>query len=185
MAARRCRRGDIPPPAVPTPDRLADRLRPLAATRLVIVCIGNELAGDDAAGVQVARRLAGKLPWPLFDCRSAPENFLGKIVEACPQTVLLVDAVHLDAPPGTVRLLKPHQLAGQGPSTHGPAPEAFLELLQQRCGCRCVLAGIQPQSTAVGSGLSPVVGRAVEALVNALVLVAAEAAGEEGDSARS
>jgi len=143
--------------------RLADVLEPSA----LVVCIGNELRGDDGAGVAVARELAGTLPWPVLDAATAPESFLGKIVDAKPGTVLLVDALHFGGSPGAVELLGPERLAGQSPSTHGPSPATFFQALLVMHPCRTWVLGIQPERVEVGAGLSEPVLATVRLVVDA------------------
>jgi len=148
-----------------------------------IVCIGNELRGDDAAGVEVARRLGGEMPWPVFDVRHAPESFLMKIVRARPASVLVVDAVPFGAAPGTVRLFDPEAVTGQGPSTHGPAPQMFLRALRMMHTCHQTVLGIQPEQTEVGSPLSEPVSRAVDRVIHALRVLAGRIADGRDPSA--
>ena len=143
--------------------RLADVLEPSA----LVVCTGNELRGDDGAGVAVARELAGALPWPVLDAATAPESFLGKIVDAKPGTVLLVDALHFGGSPGAVRLLEREQLGGLSPSTHGPSPVMFFQALLAVHACRTLVLGIQPERLEVGAGLSEPVLGAVRLVVDA------------------
>jgi len=152
-----------------TGDLLAT-LRGVLPSSAVIVCVGHELAGDDAAGPLLARALAGKLPWPVYDARTVPENFLMKIAGHRPEVVLLIDAIDLGLPPGAVRLLEAADITGQGPSTHGPAPIAFLDLLNMVHPCRRLVLGIQPGQTQFGQPPSPEIVAAVDRVAEALVL---------------
>ncbi len=147
---------------------LAARLRETLAPSSVIVCVGSDLCGDDGAGPAVAGGLGDTLPWQVLDTGNAPENFLGRIVTLEPESVLLVDALHLGAEPGSAALLDAARIAGVGPSTHGPAPVTFLDALDQMHPCRRFVLGIQPEQTAVGSPLSPAVQRGVALAVDAL-----------------
>lgn len=152
---------------IPSAEALADRLGEWVCDTTAIVCIGSELRGDDAAGVEVAQRLAGRLPWRVFDARNAPENFLMPIARAAPASVVVIDAVHFAARCGEVALFEPDALAGDGPSTHGPAPIAFLESLAALHPCRRVVVGIQGGQTAFGAPLSGEVLAAVEMIAAA------------------
>ena len=129
--------------------------------------MGNDLCGDDGAGVAVARRLSGAVPWDVYDTRTVPESFLMTIVNAEPESVVLVDALDFGAAPGAVELVESDRLGGQGPSTHGPAPVAFLEALTLIHPCRIVVLGIQPGDAGLGKPLSEPVARAVEMAVEA------------------
>ncbi|MBN2492524.1 MAG: hydrogenase maturation protease [Planctomycetes bacterium] len=150
------------------------RLTEAVGPRTVIVCVGNTLAGDDGLGPAVAAGLAGGVPWPVLDAGAAPENFLMKIVAHEPDMVLLVDTLAAGAAPGTIRLVEPADLAGPGPSTHGPAPTVFLEALVGVHPCRVVVLGVEPASLATGAPLSPAVARAAETIVAALRSLAGE-----------
>ena len=149
-------------------EELADLLAPLLTPTTAIVCVGNDLCGDDGVGPAVARDLAGTVPWAVFDARTAPESFLGKIIAGRPESVVLIDALDFGGPVGAVRIIPPGDVGGQGPSTHGPAPLAFLEALAIMCPCRCAVVGVQPGHVEPGTPMSPPVARAGRRLVHAL-----------------
>ena len=73
--------------------------------KTVIVGIGNSLRGDDGLGPELILKLQGKLKAVCIDAGNSPESYTGKIVKENPDTILLVDAVHLNLPPGQYRLL--------------------------------------------------------------------------------
>ena len=164
---------DSPHDTVRSAEALAARLAQILAPSSVIVCVGSGLCGDDGAGPAVARALGDTLPWHVLDAGNAPENFLGRIIALEPESVLLVDALHLDAEPGTVALLDAARIAGLGPSTHGPAPVTFLDALDRMHPCRRFVLGVQPEQTEVGSPLSPAVKRAVSLIADAFRIVPA------------
>ena len=160
----------------PAPDanHLASLLADLAGPGLVIVCVGNELRGDDAAGTALAEELARRhLPWPVHDTRTAPESFVMKIVQQVPESVIVIDTLDFGAAPGNVALFEPDEMGGLGPSTHGPAPVAFLKVLGMMHACRRAVLGIQPLSTEFGRELSSPVRRAVDMIAEALATLAA------------
>ncbi len=72
--------------------------------RTVVVGIGNALRGDDAAGLEVLRRLARE-PLPdgvqLRECSGEPASLLAAWSGA--EVLVLVDAAESGDPPGTVR----------------------------------------------------------------------------------
>jgi hydrogenase maturation protease len=157
---------------IDTLDHLIEHLSALAAPSLIIVGIGNDLCGDDGAGPAVVRALAGAVPWETVDAQTVPESFLMKIVERQPAAVLLVDAVDFHASPGAVDVLEASQITAQGPSTHGPAPLAFLELLGMLHRCRTAVLAIQPKRTDPGQPLSSEVRRAVDFVTRAFKALA-------------
>ena len=63
--------------------------------KVVIVGIGNTMKGDDGFGPALVERLSPKVKAVCIDAGSAPENYTGKIVKEKPDTILIVDALHL------------------------------------------------------------------------------------------
>lgn len=153
-------------------DHLVEHLDEVVFPTTAIVCIGNDLCGDDGAGPAVAKQLAGAVPWTVYDVQTVPESFLMKIVNRRPESVVLVDALHFDAPPGAVDIIEAEKVAGQGPSTHGPAPLAFLEVLQMMHPCRRAVVGIQPEKVGVGDEMTAPVRGAVDFVARAFVALA-------------
>ena len=152
--------------------QLAAHLSDVITPETVIVCIGNDLCGDDGAGPALAKVLAGTVPWPVIDTGSAPENFIVRIARHSPEVVILVDAMDLGAEPGTVVLNETDKITGAGPSTHGPSPVAFVEALQMMHPCRCAVLGIQPEQTELDAGLSEPVKTALNNAAEAFRIVA-------------
>lgn len=143
-----------------------------ASTRVAVLGIGNELAGDDAVGVRIARELGSRLrPGPdrvVFDGGSAPENFTGPIRRFRPDLVLLVDAAHVSAEPGTVAWIDWHDSDGLSASTHTLPPSVLADFLATELGCRLALLVVQPAQLEPGSSLSPAVRRAADEVIDAL-----------------
>ena len=157
---------------MPAVDSMTERLVAVMAPSTAIVCVGNTMRGDDAAGPEVARRLAGCVPWAVYNTQTAPESFLMKIARGEPESVILIDAIAFDAPPGSVELFAPDDLSGQGPSTHGPAPLTFLEAMAMVHPCRLAVVGIRPDRTDMGAPLSAPVAAAVKRVVQAFCTIA-------------
>ncbi len=145
--------------------------------------MGNELRGDDAAGVAVARKLSSSDPsaptlpegCTVYETQTVPESFLMKIVKGKPETVILIDALHFGAGTGAVELFETGELTGHGPSTHGPAPLAFLDVLNMFHPAHCVVLGIQPEKTEFGAEMCPEVRDAVDRIVAAFRLLSTNA----------
>lgn len=147
---------------------------------VVILGIGNELNGDDAAGVQVARLLAKiqhereQLSDPrsqrfhVFDGGAAPEAFTGPIRRCEPALVVLVDAAELGELPGTVQCFDWSIAQGMSASTHTLPPSMLARFLVEQVGCRVVLIGIQPKQLEFDAGMSPEVQGAVHRVVGEL-----------------
>jgi len=146
---------------------------------VVVVGIGHDLRGDDAAGVLAARRLQGytigadvgathMLPLLAIDAGPAPENVTGAVRRFAPDLVLLVDAADLGEPPGTVRWLDWRETSGLSASTHALPLYVLAGYLVSELGCAVALLGIQPASTAFDAPPTPAVHAAADAVAAGL-----------------
>lgn len=144
---------------------------------LLVLGIGNILLGDDGVGVRVVdtlRELAGRgevsLPrgTELVDGGTRGRALLPWLDEA--RAVLLVDAVDLDGPPGTVRVLRGSDLAP--PPTGGvvihSAGVGDLLATARSAGvlpAAVAMVGIRPAALDTGLDLSDAVRAALPAAV--------------------
>ena len=134
--------------------------------RVALLGIGQELRGDDGAGVAVARGLS-PLAHPRFlviEAGHAPENHTAPLRRFRPDLVLLVDAAEMGDRPGTVRWLAWEETSGLSASTHTLPLYMLARYLVHAIGCEVVLVGIQPAHTDLDRPLSPAVAGAVGAL---------------------
>ena len=76
-----------------------------------------------------------------------------------PDTVLIVDAVDFDGPPGEARLLEPTSITAGGLSTHASSLQMVADYLKARAGARSLLLAIQPADVSPGEGLTEPVSR--------------------------
>ncbi len=140
--------------------------------RVAILGVGNELNGDDGAGVRVVRELTARLPATpgvlLLDGGTAPENYTGPLRRFRPELVLEIDAAELGASPGTAAWLDWRDADGLSASTHTLPPSVLAKFLVGELGCQVALIGIQPGTLEMGQGLSPEVLRGVADLAEAL-----------------
>jgi hydrogenase maturation protease len=133
-----------------------EEVEPLAgqaapSTRVLVAGIGNIFMGDDAFGVEVARRLAGReLPAGVevgdFGIRGMDLMYaLGEGYDAA----VFVDAVPRGEPPGTLSVIEPELAAdaGAGPlDAHGMDPVKVLSLARQLGDVpdRILIVGCEP-----------------------------------------
>jgi hydrogenase 3 maturation protease len=145
--------------------------------RIAVVGVGQELLGDDAAGLAVCRRLrqlAGHRETALIiPAGPAPENCTSQLRRFAPEWVVLVDAARMEAAPGTVRWIPWEQAEAMGGSSHTLPLRLLSEYLSSSMGCRVSLLGIQPAETTLGAPLSPSVGEAVESVARGLAALLA------------
>ena len=118
--------------------------------RVAFVGIGNEFNADDCVGPLIARKLAAKLKPRenvlILDAGTAPENFSGTLRKFQPDLVVLIDAVDMGQPVGTIAWLSWDAVEGMDAFTHGLPPAVLGAFLRQELGCQVGLIGIQPAS---------------------------------------
>jgi len=151
---------------------LARQLAHALTGRVVVVGIGNPRRGDDGAGSLLARRLGAIPGLTSFDVEEVPESWVAPIAAARPDFILLVDAVHLGADPGTVALTRAEDLAPRGADTHRLSLRLLMELLERRTGAPTRLLAIQPRELGFGAPMSPEVVTSVDALAALLTRLA-------------
>jgi hydrogenase maturation protease len=147
--------------------------------RTVVAGIGNIFLGDDAFGVELARRLGTEqLPEgvTVADYGIRGMHLAYDLLEIAPDTTILLDAVARGDEPGTIYVLeigKDHvaDIEPAAVDAHGMAPDAVLALLDNLGGSagRTLLVGCEPACTEEGIGLSQTVASAVEKAVGVVL----------------
>jgi hydrogenase maturation protease len=144
-------------------------------TRTVVIGIGNRLRGDDAAGVAVAERLSERVPAgvEVVACDEEPSRLMDAWEGA--DSVVLVDTVSSGAPPGTLHRFDAGEEAVPArtfrSSTHAIGIPDTVELARAlgRLPRRVRVYGIEAESFATGSELTPAVAAAVDSLAAAVL----------------
>jgi len=151
---------------------------------LVVLGVGNEIMGDDAAGVLVARQLRkigmrcgdgpsgldapkenAKIEVVVYEAGTTPENFTGPIERIRPDLVLIIDAADMGRPVGEVAWLEPERMGSMMHGTH-TMPLSFLaEYIRRTSGAGVAAIGIQAGRINMDSGPSPEVARACNRIV--------------------
>ncbi len=118
----------------------------------LLLGIGNPRHGDDALGPVFAR--AFRHPhWRCINASTAPEHYTSLIRRLQPGRLLLLDAVLMDLPPGSIRRLEPGQLTAAHFGTHAPSLAQFIAYLSEDVP-QIDMLGIQPQTLYPGARLS-------------------------------
>lgn len=130
--------------------------------------IGNELMGDDAAGIQAAEMVEARaLPWiRVFLCGVLPENHLAPLRENLPENLLIIDAADCGCEPGEIRLLGLRDVEGAAFSSHGIPLSILLAPFEGVTRVRII--AIQPAFTGLREGLSPPVEAAAACVAKAV-----------------
>lgn len=135
---------------------------------VAIVAIGNILRGDDGLGPKLIELLKSKtLNAALFDCGTAPENYIFPILSVSPDTVILVDAADIGKAPGSAKVFGIDEISNVSFSTHNPSPRLFTDLLKTgRDDLNIFVISVQPKTTALGAKLSDEVLKGLDDLAD-------------------
>ena len=139
----------------------------------LVIGIGNNLLGDDGAGIHAIERLRGrKLPEhvELVDGGTLSFTLLEQVENA--EFLIIVDAAELDSEPGTVRLFEDAEMdeflaTSRRPSVHEVNLLDVLTAarLRGRMPARYAMVGIQPLDVEWSSTPSAPVDKAVDEAV--------------------
>lgn len=116
--------------------------------------VGNEIMGDDAAGIFAAELIRKRgLPWiRVFICGTLPENYIATLGTLSPKTLLIIDAADMGERAGDIRLLRVADIGGAAFSTHGFPLGVLLAPFESRIQIRII--AIQPLDTRLGCKIS-------------------------------
>jgi hydrogenase 3 maturation protease len=136
--------------------------------KVAIVAIGNIMRGDDGLGSRFIELLVSRaVNAKLFDCGTAPENYIFPILSSACDTLILVDAADMGIAPGAARVFDLDKIANVSFSTHTPSPRLFTDLLKTgKEDLNIFIVSVQPKSTMLGAPLSEEVTRGLGVLVD-------------------
>ena len=133
--------------------------------KAVILGIGNTLRSDDGIGSILASRIKDKVGYKIYDAGANPENYLGKIIQDKPDTLVIIDAVDFAGKAGEYKVLEAEDLKTVNFfSTHNASLTLTINYLQSNIKLDIIVLIIQPKSVVFGDSLSPEVSKALTAL---------------------
>jgi len=146
--------------------------------RLLVLGVGNELKGDDAAGIEFARQLKRQIGLSseinIIEAGLAPESFTWVIRKFHPSHILIVDAAQMGMPPGSARIVEKGEIAGFSFSTHNLSLSILVSYIKKEFNSEVVIVGIEPSNLELGEKISKPVLDAVERLIETLRQVLSE-----------
>ncbi|MFC1551501.1 hydrogenase 3 maturation endopeptidase HyCI [Candidatus Latescibacterota bacterium] len=137
-----------------------------AEENVVIVTLGNDLRGDDGAGILFGNFLSGsnisrKSPLQIIEAGDTPENYTAVIASMHPDMIIITDAMEFGGKPGDIMLAEGDRLAKESSSTHGSL-RLFVDFLENTTSANIRILGFQPKSTSLGEDISPEVYESVK-----------------------
>lgn len=142
--------------------------------KVTILGVGNELRGDDAAGVLVAEKLQKRLESSevlVISAGQVPENFSSEIVEFNPDHLILLDSVDLGEIPGSIFRIDPSDISNPSLSTHSLSLKKIIDYWKENTGAKITFLGIQPKEVSFDAGLSEEVEKTVNEISDFLLKI--------------
>lgn len=144
-------------------------LKSYLSSQLVFVGLGNPLRGDDGSGLLFLRLLArsGEYPNACFiEAGTNPENYLQKILDFKGKAIIFIDAADFGGVPGEIRWLDRESLSTLQISTHAYSITLVETYIRNFYPYAFFYAGIQPEFTQFGEGLSDTLAQSVHSFFN-------------------
>jgi len=134
----------------------------ITAGKVSVVCVGNELNGDDGFGKRLYDRIEdlGSPRLQVIYASTAPENFIDEILEFSPDLVAVFDAADFGGKPGEVRELSLGDLESTSFSTHRAPMKLFSKFFESK-KIPVKFIGVQARETGLGERMSGEVENAV------------------------
>jgi len=138
------------------------------AARVAICGVGNDLRGDDAAGILCLRSIKRRFPaagsarkaFLFIDGGETPENQTARIREFRPDLVVLIDAARSGRRRGEIFVVAKEAIADEEVSTHRISLALLIRFIEESIGASVLFLGIEPGSTEPGVSVSAAVRRA-------------------------
>ena len=144
-------------------------------SRLAILGIGNELLGDDSAGIRFVEMLqqasSDRPNLFIFNCGAVPENATGPLRKFVPDFILMVDAAEMYETPGSINWIDLSTVSGFSASSHTLPLSILAKYLRSEFTCEVGLLCVQPQSLEFGEGLSKPVATAVHDILSEIIQI--------------
>ncbi len=138
--------------------------------RILVIGLGNDLRGDDGAGLRVVRRLEGRVPETVRLIEAPPDAVALLDLWEGSNRVVVIDAMRSGAPAGTVAMVDVGSGREDTMSSHamGLAEAVALARALDRLPRRLRIYGIEAATLVHGAPLSEAVARAADALADRL-----------------
>ena len=136
--------------------------------KIIFLCIGNDMRGDDALGPLIAENLAElfieQQELMVINAETVPENYTGLIRKEIPSHIIFIDAVEMKMNPGHIRLVQSDEIADYSISTHAMPLSFMIKYLKSFTDASILLIGIQPKNMEMSNTISEEVKNSVEEL---------------------
>ncbi len=135
--------------------------------KLLIVCVGNELRGDDAVGPYIAESSKSQI----VNAGERPEAAYDIALEIKPSKVVFIDAADFGGQPGQIEIIPEDNVPSTTLSTHAIPLNAVAALIKNDMQCDIVFLGIQVKDVSVGAVMCDEVKSAADKIIGFLQMI--------------
>lgn len=118
--------------------------------KIMLICIGNDMRGDDGIGPLVAGELEElseeNTDIIVINTGTVPENYTGLIRKVQPSHIIFIDAVEMKMAPGDIKLVQKDEIANYSISTHAMPLSFMIKYIETFTDASVLLIGIQPKN---------------------------------------
>jgi hydrogenase 3 maturation protease len=149
-------------------------LRALIETskNFILICIGNELRGDDQVGIYLGNKLKKSgLGNKVIIAYNTPENYVDEVLKRNPDVIIFLDAVQASQKPGTIVLqeLKSGESLGMSILTHSIPIEVVAAVMRSaNPKMSFFIVGVQIEQVEFGRKMSKIVIEAAKSLIEVI-----------------
>lgn len=144
-------------------EELKVMLRSTIDERTLLICIGNELRGDDAVGIYIGRELQSKNFGNII-VTSSPENYIDVIRRKSPERIVLIDAADFGEQPGSIVFTELREL----PHTMSSHRIPFSKIMKFLGIDKVYILGIQPKRVDFSEEITPEVRNSADIIISLL-----------------
>jgi len=146
-------------------DDFKQELKTFTDRQIAFIGLGNELRGDDGAGLLFLKylRRAAEFQRSFFVCAGTnPENYLQTILDSKAQLAVFIDAARWGAKPGEIAWLSADQIDAVGISTHAYSIRLVEKYLKAQQDMAFKYLVIEPLTMQLNTECSPIVRKRIK-----------------------
>jgi hydrogenase 3 maturation protease len=145
------------------------QIKQIISTIPIIIGIGNELRGDDGAGIILVQKIQTAGYKNAIIVGGNPENYLQKIIAMPGESRLWIDAINWGSPAGQIKIFSPEEIKHFAISTHNFSLAIITKFLNESRPLPDFFLGIQPANLELGKSMSAPVNNTVNQLAELMI----------------
>jgi hydrogenase 3 maturation protease len=137
--------------------------------KLLFIGLGNEICGDDSAGLALSEMLKKRKEFAnshFIFAGTTPENYLHEIISTQSEAVVFIDAVRMGEKPGTIEFVERNRISSLEFSTHSYSVTLIESFLSANGFQSFYYLGIEPLTTTIGEQMSKTISESLTNFFN-------------------